>query len=45
MGKTSLPKATVCRYSGTFFSSTLKPEIMVRADTTQHTVLILCSFR
>ena len=45
MGNTSLPKATVCRYSGTTVSKVLNAEIIVSAETTQQMVLIFFSLR
>ena len=45
MGNTSLAKATVRRYLGFTFRKVPKEEIMVRAETTQQTVLIRYSFR
>ena len=45
MGNTSLPKATVCRYFGFTSSKVPNALIMVRAETTQQTVLILCWLR
>ena len=44
-GKTSEPKAMVFKYFGISVLKVPNVEIIVNADTTQHTVLISCSFK
>ena len=45
IGNTSLPNAMVCRNSGFTVSKVPKALTMVRAETTQQMVLILCPFK